>query len=199
MNNEAILGVLNDLCNKARNSAHTIFGLLELHRNATPDSTLRACLEISRSSAERLLRSMDDLRELLSSESGEPVLVEEFDLALCLRETVELLNLARGDKAARIGLKASPEPLIVRLDRQGVEQVLTRTLDAAAKLTRTSEVYVAANADAGGNGVRLAITFPDPSNAVRMADWLNADPGQAGGQNPAEASFELAVMLAGRR
>ena len=87
MNNEAILSVLNNLCTEARNSAHATFGLMELHHNAASDSTLLACLAISASSADRLLRSMDDLRELLSSASATPRLVEEFDLAPCLSET----------------------------------------------------------------------------------------------------------------
>jgi two-component system sensor histidine kinase/response regulator len=199
MTNEAILSVLNNLCNEARNSAHATFGLMELHRSVAADSTLRECLAIGRSSADRLLRSIDDLRELLSSTPAEPELPQEFDLALCLSETIELLNLASGGKASQIRLQASKEPLIVRQDRHAVEQVLTRTLDAASKLTGSGEVHVAATTGSGGKGVRFAITSPDSSVAVRMTDWLNADPEQVCFQNPAEASNGVAVMVAGKR
>jgi CheY-like chemotaxis protein len=199
MNNEAILSVLNNLCNDARNSAHTIFGLMELHRSATAESTLQACLDISRNSADHLLRSLDDLREWLTGAPVAPDLVEEFDLALCLRETIELLNLASAEKAAQIRLEASRAPLNVRQDRQAVEQVLTRTLDAAARLAGTGEVHVLANAGAGGNGVRFAIMPWNAGVAVSLADWLNADLEQAAVQNAVETPFRLAVMLAGKR
>jgi len=199
MTNEAILSVLNNLCNEARNSAHATFGLMELNRNRPSDSPLHASLEVGRSSADRLLRCMDDLRELLSGAPAAPDVVEEFDLASCLRETIELLNLVAGEKAAQIRLKASREPLTLRQDRQAVEQVLTRILDAASKLHETGELYVVTNGDAAGDGVRFAITPPDSGTAACLAEWLNADPEQASFQNAAEASFGVAVMVAGKR
>jgi CheY-like chemotaxis protein len=199
MTNEAISIVLNNLCNEARNSAHATFGLMELHRNAAADSPLRASLEAGRSSTDRLLRCMDDLRELLSTAPAAADLVEEFDLAISLSETIELLNLASGEKAAHIRMHAPREPLIVRQDRQAVEQVLARILDAASKLTETGELFVVTNVDAAGDGVRFAITPPDSGAAACLAEWLNADPEQVGFQNAAEATFGVAAMVAGKR
>jgi CheY-like chemotaxis protein len=197
MNNEAILSVLNNLCAEARNSAHAIFGLVELHRNAAADSPSRVCLEIGTRSADYLLRSLDDLRELLSNAPAAPQRLEEFDFALCLRETVELLNLASGEKYLRV--EAAPATLIVRKDREAVEQLLTRTLDAAARLTGAGELRVGASADSAGNSFRFTINGPNSSVAVRLADWLNAIPEQADVQNGPEPPFRLAVMLAGKR
>jgi CheY-like chemotaxis protein len=197
MNNEAILSVLNNLCNEARNSAHAIFGLLELHRNAEADSATRACLDLGTRSADHLLRSLDDLRELLSSTPLAPQRLEEFDVALCLRETTELLNLASGEKQIR--LEAAPAFLRVRQDRPAVEHVLARTLEEAARLTGAGELGVAASANSNGNGVRFTIGAPNSSVAVRLADWLNAEPEQATALNDAEASFRVGVMLAGKR
>src|SRR5271169_2702951 len=128
MTNEAILSVLNSLCSEARNSAQAAFGLMELHRNAAEDSTLRASLEIGRGRAERLVRSIDDLRELLSSSPAAPELAEEFDLALCLRDAIELLNLASPDTAVPIRPEASMDPRLIRQDRHAVEQFLMRAL-----------------------------------------------------------------------
>lgn len=199
MTNEAILSVLTNLCNQARNSAHTTFGLIELHRNRASDSTLRACLETARSSADRLLEAMDDFRELLSGATAAPGLVEDFDLMRCLNDTIELLNLASGEKMAQIHLEASQEPQIIRQDRHAVEQVLTRILDASSKLTEAGELHVAASILSGRNAVRCVITPPDSGVAVRVANWLNADPDQFSFQGAAEASLELAAMVAGRR
>jgi CheY-like chemotaxis protein len=188
MTNETILNVLTNLCNEIRNSVHANFGTTELQRYAMADPSVFACLEISRSSADRLLRSMDDLRELLSGAPTAPGNVDEFDAALCLRE-----------KAAQIRLEASSWPVLVRQDREAVEQVLTRTLDATSKLTAAGDVHVTSSASSDRNGVRFAITPPDSAVAVRLADWLNADPEKAGFQNAAEASLGVAVLVAGQR
>jgi CheY-like chemotaxis protein len=199
MTNEAILNVLNNLCNEARNAAHATFGLMELHRNDAADSPWRASLEIGRSSADRLLQCMDDLRELLSGEPAALDVVEEFDLASALSETVELLNLVAGERAVRIRMKASSQSLMVRQDRQSVEQALTRILDAASKIAETGELYVATNPDAAGDGVLFTITPPDSGTAACLAEWLNADPEEVGFQSAAEASFGVAAMVAGKR
>src|SRR5579863_10352120 len=105
MTNQAILSLLNYLCNEARNSVHATFGLMELCREKSPDPAWRLSLDQSRSSADRLLRSIDDLRELLSEETEISEVPEEFDVMLCLNQTIELLNLAACEVA---GLPAAP-------------------------------------------------------------------------------------------
>jgi CheY-like chemotaxis protein len=199
MTNEAILAVLNNLCNEARNSVHATFGLIELHRGATAtDSSWQAGLEIGRASADRLLCSIDDVRDLLSNT---PVLdaVEEFDLSLCLGETIELMSLASREQANRIVLQAPVEPLLVRQDRQAVEQVLTRILDAVLKLARTGQVSVTSSVGPGGSGVRFAIAPPNSDLAAQLADFLNADPELVVFKNGADVPFRVAVMVAGKR
>jgi hypothetical protein len=69
MTNQAILSIFDYLCNEARNSAHSLFGLTELEGETAADLALRACIEGSRASTDRLLRSIDDVRELLAGES----------------------------------------------------------------------------------------------------------------------------------
>jgi CheY-like chemotaxis protein len=199
MTNQAILAILNNLCNEARNSVHATFGLIELHRGTTAtDSSWQAGLEIGRASADRLLCSIDDVRDLLSNT---PVLdaVEEFDLSLCLGETIELMSLASREQANRIILQAPVEPLLVRQDRQAVEQVLTRILDAALKLARTGQVCVTSSVGPGGSGVRFAIALPNSDLAAQLADCLNADPEQVVFKDDADVSFRVAVMVAGKR
>src|SRR5580692_11148884 len=66
MTNEAISTLLEHLSNEARNSVHATFGMMDLLRDAVADRTLRTAADLGRSSADRLLCSLDDFRDLLS-------------------------------------------------------------------------------------------------------------------------------------
>lgn len=198
MTNEAVLDILNYLCNDARNSVHASFGALELLPHAAMDPTWQTYLDISRSSADRLLGSIDDFRELFSKASPASDTVEEFDLALCLGEIIELLNLASEKQASRLLLKASAEPAPVRQHRKSAEQLLTRILDSALKLTPAGDICVSTGAPSSGGDIRIAVTLPETGLAVRLADWLNADPEQVRFQDLPDMPHPLALMVAGK-
>src|SRR5579863_1486311 len=131
MTNADVLDILNYLCNDARNSVHASFGVLELLPHAAMDPTWQTYIDISRSSADRLLGSIDDFRELFSEAAPPWDAVEDFDLALCLGEIIELLNLASEKQASRLLLKAPAQPSPIRQHRKSAEQLLTRILDSA--------------------------------------------------------------------
>jgi len=198
MTNEAVLDILNHLCNDARNSVHAAFGVMELLPASVTDPGWRTYIDASRSSADRLLRSIDDFRELFSSPSPSAGMVEEFDLGLSLGETIELLNLASGNPASRMVLRVPTEPIPVIQQRRAVEQVLSRILDSTLKLTPAGEVQVSAGLAPTGNGFLLLITPPDPSLVQRLADWLNADPEQTSFRDLPSSPYPLAVMVAGK-
>lgn len=199
MTNQTMLSLLDYLCNEARNSVHATFGLMALCPNLTPDPGWRTCLENSKSSADRLLRSIDDIRELLAAET--PLLdpAEEFDLTLCLGETMEVLNLASGGRASRLILDSPLRPVMGRQHRRAVEQTLTRILDAVSKLGRKGEARVAAGAFADGQGVAFEIVPAASNIALRVTDWLNADPETVDFQDADDVLFGVATLVAGRR
>jgi CheY-like chemotaxis protein len=199
MTNQAILSIFDYLCNEARNSAHSLFGLTELEGETAADLALRACIEGSRASTDRLLRSIDDVRELLAGESPASETLEEFDAALCLGETVDLLNLASRQPGRRIVLESGSEPVIVRQDRRVMEQVLARVLDAGLKLIRSGELRAGARPGTAGNGVRFEILLPICDLAARLVEWLNVDPEQIAFQNNDDVALKVPVMVAGRR
>jgi CheY-like chemotaxis protein len=190
---------LNYLCNEARNSVHASFGLMALSPHLIPDPAWRTCLENSKSSADRLLRSIDDIRELLSTENPLFDPVEEFDVTLCLAETIELLNLASGDRASRLVLESAARPVVGRQHRRGVEQALTRVLDAVSKLGRKGTALVTAVPATDGDGVRFEIIPANANIALRVADWLNADPEAVNFQDADDVLFGVATLLAGKR
>jgi len=187
---------LDYLCNEARNSVHATFGLMAMCPN--PEPGWRTHLENSKSSADRLLRSIDDIRELLNPDAPAFESAEEFDLTLCLGETIEVLNLASGDRASRLILHAPASPVMGRQHRRGVEQVLMRILDAVAKLSQKGEARVTAGA-ADGQGVHFEIVPANSNIALRVADWLNGDPEQVDFQDADDVLFGVATMVAGKR
>ncbi|MGD1092346.1 MAG: response regulator [Bryobacteraceae bacterium] len=198
MTNEALSAILDHLCNEARNSAHATFGVLELIRDIAPDSVRQSCVAVGTASADQLLRSIDDVRDLVSSAPLLPASIEEFDLPLCAGEIVEVLHLASRKRAKHMYLDVPSTPLMLRQDRNAVEQVLSRVLDTAFKLAGTNEVKVSIGAN-GDDRMLMTIAARDADLAGRMALWLNANPDQALMKDPEEVPFELAVMVAGKR
>ena len=63
MTNQTIRSLLDYLSNEARNSVHATFGLMALGPDLAADPNWQSCLDASKSSADRLLGSIDDIRE----------------------------------------------------------------------------------------------------------------------------------------
>jgi CheY-like chemotaxis protein len=198
MTNEAISAILEHLCNEARNSMHATLGVMELLRETITEPSQRASVAIGRASADQLLRSIDDVRELLSTAPGVSSHAEEFDVTMCAGEIIELLNLASTKRRRHMVLDAPSEPLMLTQDRKAVEQVLTRILDTAFKLAQLSDVHVKLSPSRVGNGAWVAIHGRDADLAARLTNWLNASSDRAVLQDPGEVPFEVAVMVAGK-
>ncbi len=197
MTNQAILSILNNLCAEARDSVHATFGLIDVYRDAQAGALLETCLDASRNSADHLLRSIDDVRDLLSGETPERKTAEEFDVAQCLQETIELVNLASGERGSRILLAPPFERVVIRQDRQAVEQLFARLLDAALKLSLSREVLVSIGRRSGEETV-LELTPPDAGLSADFVYWLNGDPERINLPSGYNVSFAVAVIVAGR-
>jgi CheY-like chemotaxis protein len=171
---------------------------MELLPSIGGDASWQTSLEISRSSADRLLRTMDDFRDLLSDTTPAGGAIDEFDLTLCLGETIELLSLASREPAGRIVLEGPAEAVLIRQDRQYVEEVATRILDTALKLT-PGGVRLSTSVATIANGARFSIMPGDSGLAVRLVDWLNADPERVNYRDLPDMPYPVTVMVAGKR
>jgi CheY-like chemotaxis protein len=198
MNNQATLAILEHLSNEARNSMHATFGVMDFLRDTVTDPAQRSSVAIGRTSADQLLRSIDDVRDLLSSAVPARAPLEEFDLALCAGEIIEVLHLASGRPNHMI-LEAPARPLLLTQDQKAVEQVLSRVLDSAFKLSQTSGVRVRLRPWHDDNGIRLTIDTCDADLALRLTKWLNARLEEAALEHPDDVPFEVATMVAGKR
>ncbi len=199
MTNQTILTLLNYICNEARNSVQASFGLMALCPTLAPNPAWQAGIESSKYGADRLLRCIDDIRELLSTEAPQSDPAEEFDLTLCLGETIEVLNLASGDRASRLILQPATRPVSGRQHRRAVEQVLMRVLDAVSKLGKKGDALVTAAPATDGDGIQFEVIPANSNIALRVADWLNCDPDSVNFEDCDEVFYGVATMVAGKR
>jgi len=61
MTDQTITNLLSYLSNEARNAMHSIVGLMEMRADESRDAAERAGVDSCRASADRLLRSIDDV------------------------------------------------------------------------------------------------------------------------------------------
>jgi CheY-like chemotaxis protein len=144
---------------------------------------------------ERLLRSIDDFRELLSPLPA-PAAPEEFELLGCVREIVEIINLALCKPVFQLRVEA--RPLHIKQDRKALEQVLTRVLHTAGKLTAAGEALLSVGTPSAGM-VRLSLEAIEAEPAALLCSWLNASPEQVCLKDPDDVFFAVALMVSGKR
>ncbi len=199
MTNQTILSLLNYLCNEARNSVQASFGLMALCPTVATDPAWQNCIENSKCGADRLLRCIDDIRELLSTETAAFAPAEEFDVTLCLGETIEVLNLASGDRASRLILQSATRPVTGRQHRRAVEQALMRVLDAVSKLGHKGNAMITVARASECDGVQFEIIPANSNIALRVADWLNSDADLVNFEDSDEVLCGVATLVAGKR
>jgi CheY-like chemotaxis protein len=194
---KTILPLLDHLCNEARNAMHSAFGLMEFQPDSDSRAAWHACLQASRSSADRLLRTVDDLRELVA---GPPVFresIEPFDLAVSVGEVATVLSFASKDKGARLVVGQQDQPVRVCYPRQAFEQMFTRVFKLVLKLSPSATIRIS---DAPGENDRVCVRLQlsEPAAALRLAEWMNAT-GDVVPQETAESALILGAMVAGNR
>jgi CheY-like chemotaxis protein len=196
MTNQAIFTMLNSLCAGARDSAHALQALIEVRRDAAVGA-FEPCVEAGRSSADRLLRFVDDIQHLLRDAPPAIDPGEEFDVAQSAAEAAELLNLASDSNWAVFTPPTGP----VRIwqHRDAVERVLTRVLEAAVKLAPVAgEVPVTMREEPTGSRASVELSIRDASLAAELEGWLNTDPDQIELPDGSATPLAVSVVVAGR-
>lgn len=199
MTNQTILRLLDYLSNEARNSVHASFRLMALRPQLLSDPEWQAVVENGRSSADRLLRSIDDIRELLTTEAPLFDPPEQFDITLAVGETIELLNLASSERASRLILESPARPLFGRQHRRAFEQALMRVLDSVSKLGPKGEARVNVIPAVHGDGAQIEIVAANSNIALKVADWLNADADTASVPEGDDLLIRIATLVAAKR
>lgn len=104
----------------------------------------RKFLELIYSSAEFLLKLIEDLLDISKIESGKLSLnAEPTDFVELAKRNIQLNNTLAGKKNISIKLEYNTEPVILNIDRQKMEQVLNNLITNAVKFShKNSEVLV---------------------------------------------------------
>ena len=162
-----------------------------------------AMMATGATSADQLVRSIDDVRYLLSHAPAVPGTTEEFDIMPCLREMIDILNLASEEgweeRMQRVVLDSPPASLLVTQNRKALEQMLMRVLDGALKLMEASEASLSVKIEGSENWLKLVLSVDGTDHAMRVANWLNADPERVRLQDPEDVPLGISLMVAGKR
>lgn len=197
MTNHTILTLLDLLSNEARNILHATLGLID----ACDESVARLDRENNasrnRQNVDRLLRLIDDMHELFQA-AEPPGAAAEFDTALRLGETIELLNLARRNRDSRLVWDSTPRSIAIRQDTDGFDSALTPILDLTLKMARHGVVRIRLDG-LENQEIQLNVTPPNSDLADQLNRWLSADAGEVEFKNSDDPGFAVALLVAGKR
>lgn len=187
--------LLEHLCKEAREATQFALSAVHMVPHTEADASVTNWLNSGATQADQLLRSLDGMLDLLSSAAPASAALEEFDLAASVASIVEGLNLAAGATGTGL-IVGSMQPLHIAQDRQAMEQVVTRVLDAAAKLAPCAKIHVSLSA--GDGEARLSLTASHPDLAARWLNSLNATPNHIEMHMGVEVPVAIAAMVAGK-
>ena len=196
MNRKALLRLFDHLRSEARYVMHATDGWIQAQAKAAVHPALQQRLNACRAGADRLAAIIDDIREVLGAEPRLSEAAEDFDLARCLEETIDLLNLTRAP--GRLASQVSRAPIAIRQHRAVVEQVLSGVLEGSLNSSEQDTILVsAASAAEGGAVIRIALK--ESAANRRISEWLNTTPENARFDFPEEVSPGVSLLLAGQR
>lgn len=147
--NQHISDFLASVSHELRTPLHAILQFSEILREQTANQLApgqRHQLEIVHRSGRNLLQLIDDILDLSKITAGKmEALLEEFDPAMLIRETVETVRplCERKKLALQLDLSETLPPLI-RSDRNILARGLTNLLGNAVKFTTRGEIAVTA-------------------------------------------------------
>lgn len=143
---------VNSISHELRTPLTSIIGYVELMQEGVGGTLSPAHLDYTRqifNSTKRLERLVNDLLEYARIEAGTFTLqFERADVGAKIREVVESLRPAAEEARIDLALAAVPERLLLCLDPQRIEQVLSNLLTNAIKFTPAGgRVTVSARAE----------------------------------------------------
>jgi PAS domain S-box-containing protein len=136
---------LANVSHEVRTPMTVVLSALEQVLNSELSAEQRKFLQMALSSAEALLRLIDEILVISRIEAGKLALAREpFDLHQCVHEVVESFSLPAGRKGLELRCEIAAEvPQIIVGDRDRLRQVLVNLVANAVKFTERGKVSVA--------------------------------------------------------
>jgi signal transduction histidine kinase len=99
-------------------------------------------LTLVKNSANNLLALINDIIDISKIEAGKvEITIEEFDLSVLARETMDSFAVVVDKKGLELSL-TTPPTLIIKSDKRRIEQVLVNFVSNAVKFTNIGEIEI---------------------------------------------------------
>lgn len=149
---------LSNMSHEIRTPVHGITGFASLLRDSLKEKDQREMIELIIKSSERLMTTIDDILDFSRLEtSNYTVLPQPVDIIRETRAVLAPLEPLAAEKDLYLIFEASPNSIIVDLDRQAYGKVLTNIVGNAIKFSHSG-------------GVTVSVTLQDSSCRIRIKD-----------------------------
>jgi two-component system sensor histidine kinase/response regulator len=151
---------LANMSHEIRTPMNGIVGMTELTLETKLTRVQREYLGMVQSSAQSLLRLINDVLDFSKIEAGHLKLEAiDFSLRDCVRRTLETLGVRAGAKGLELSVRIDPQiPETLVGDAARLRQIITNLVDNAIKFTARGEIALEINRE-GGDAAEASLHF----------------------------------------
>ncbi|MCO5590079.1 hypothetical protein L7F22_044048 [Adiantum nelumboides] len=135
--------LLSNATHEVRTPLNHIINYLEMALDSPLDEDTRENLSKSHMASKSLLFVINDLLDLTRHEEGNKLFLQEpFDLALTVRDAVEMHELEAKRRNIKFSLETDPQSCYVIGDASRVRQIVVNTVNNSVKYTEQGHIHV---------------------------------------------------------
>lgn len=170
--NQAKSRFLANMSHEIRTPINAVLGMDEMILRESREPEIRGYASDIYTAGTTLLSLINDILDSSKIESGKMEIVEqEYELAVLIRDLVNMISKRAADKELALVLEADPElPSVLFGDDVRLRQVLTNILTNAVKYTPAGTVWLRVSGQAEGEEVLLHFEVEDTGIGIKEED-----------------------------